>query len=315
MINLSPEVQTALKQGKPVVALESTIISHGMPYPQNVNTARRVEDVVRKYGATPATIAILDGKVLVGLTSNQLEKLGTLGSKCRKCSRRDLALVVAQKGNGATTVAATMYLAKLAGISVFVTGGIGGVHRGVESSMDISADLTELGKTSVTVVCAGAKSILDIPRTLEFLETHGVPVVGYQTKHFPAFFTRESGCPAPLTLNSPAEIAGFLHAKDGLGLEGGAVIAVPVPESQAAEAGKIEEATQQALKEVTDKNIQGPAITPYLLERINQLTKGRSLAANVNLVLNNAKVGTQIAVELTKLDEKAVFLRASVHGQ
>mmetsp|Transcript_17108 Transcript_17108/g.30652 ORF Transcript_17108/g.30652 Transcript_17108/m.30652 type:complete len:309 (+) Transcript_17108:1-927(+) len=301
-LTLSAEVKKAMAERKPVVALESTIISHGMPYPQNVQTAKRVEEVVRSSGAVPATIAILDGRIHVGLNDRELERLGTLGTKCKKCSRRDLALVVSQKLNGATTVAATMYIAHLAGIKVFVTGGIGGVHRGVEKSGDISADLTELSKTPVTVVCAGAKSILDIPRTLEFLETHGVPVIAYQTKEFPAFFSRKSGSIAPLSLNSPLDVAKFIHAQRKLSLECGAVVAVPVPISQAGDSNRIEEATKKALAEVEEKQIKGRDITPYLLDRINQLTKGHSLAANVSLVLNNAKVGSAIAVDLARLD-------------
>mmetsp|Transcript_10457 Transcript_10457/g.15591 ORF Transcript_10457/g.15591 Transcript_10457/m.15591 type:complete len:342 (+) Transcript_10457:325-1350(+) len=299
-LKISEEVLNALKNGKPVVALESTIISHGMPYPQNVETARRVEQMVRSNGAVPATIAILKGEILVGLTENQLETLGVLGEKCHKCSRRDLAMVVAKKENGATTVAATMYIASLAGIPVFVTGGIGGVHRGVSETMDISADLTELGRTRVAVVCAGVKSILDIPRTLEFLETQGVPVIAYKTDEFPAFFTRKSGCRAPLKVNSVGEVAQFLFATEKLELNTGAVIAVPIPENQEGDGKEIEKATQKALQEVVDKKIQGRDITPYLLDRINQLTKGRSLKSNIGLVLNNAKIGSQIAVLLAK---------------
>jgi len=260
-----------------------------------------VEDVVRSNGAVPATIAILDGVVHVGLDQKQLEKLGTLGAKCRKCSRRDLGLVVSTKGNGATTVAATMYIASMVGIKVFVTGGIGGAHRGVERTLDISADLTELARTRVTVVCAGVKSILDIPKTLEILETAGVPVIGYKASEFPAFFSRKSGSKAPIRLDSTEEIARLIVANEELSMQNGVIVAVPVPEKEAGNHSAIETATKQALKEADERKIQGKDITPFLLDRINQITGGHSLQANVSLVLNNAKIGTKIAVKISQL--------------
>lgn len=294
----SEEVKQALLRGAPVVALESTIISHGMPYPQNFETARSVEKVVRENGAVPATIAVLGGKIHVGLETSQLEKLAKLGRKCRKCSRRDLPFVVAEKADGATTVASTMYIAHLAGISVFVTGGIGGVHRGVEQTWDISADLTELGRCPVAVVCAGVKSILDIPRTLECLETNGVMVVSVGTDKFPAFFTPDSGLNAPFRIDTPQQGANLIHANDKLGLNSGMVFAVPVPKEEAAKARVVQKAINTALKEVKSKNIQGRDVTPYILQRVNELSKGQSLAANIALVLNNAKFGSKLAVEL-----------------
>lgn len=302
---VDPEVQDALDNNKPIVALESTIISHGMPYPQNYETAREVEQVARKNGAIPATIAILDGVVHVGLSDESLKKLAVLGMKARKCSRRDLAVVLAEKGNGATTVAATMYIANLVGIRVFVTGGVGGVHRGVEQTMDISADLTELGRTPVAVICAGVKSILDIPRTLENLETQGVSVVGYGVEEFPAFFTRKSGCKAPLTLHSATQCAKLIDANRSLRMTSGMVIGVPIPLEQEAKASVIQKAQDKALGELSEKGIQGRDVTPYLLARINELTQGHSLTSNIALVKNNCKVGSQIAVELSKLSSSA----------
>lgn len=297
----SPEVKQALHNGGPVVALESTIISHGMPYPENVQTAKRVETAVRDNGATPATIAILDGVICVGLDDAQLDLLGRLGPKVRKCSRRDMALVVAERGNGATTVAGTMLVAHMVGIPVFVTGGIGGVHRHGESTMDVSADLTELGRTPVAVVCAGAKSILDLPRTLEFLETQGVTVVGYRTDEFPAFFTPHSGESTSCRLNTPLDCAKLIRSNLDLNLGSGIVIAVPIPDRDAAEAAPIETAIQQSLSEADAKKIKGKDVTPFLLRRINEITGGKSLRSNIALVLNNAKIGAQIAMELAKL--------------
>jgi len=299
-LQFSPEVQAARAAGKPIVALESTIISHGMPYPQNVQTAREVEQVIRDAGAVPATIAIIDGKICIGLSSEQLEVLGT-ASDALKVSRRDLAYVLAQKKLGATTVAATMICAELAGIEVFVTGGIGGVHRGAETSFDISADLQELAQTSVAVVCAGVKSILDIGLTLEYLETHGVPVLSVGQPGFPAFFTRDSGYQADFQIDASDEQARFIRTKWQLGLQGGVVVSNPVPAAMAMENGEIDAIIGQALAEAGQQGVKGKAVTPFLLARIKELTGGRSLATNIALVKHNALVGAQLAVALTQL--------------
>jgi len=296
-LQFSPEVQAARAAGKPIVALESTIISHGMPYPQNVQTAREVEGVIRDAGAVPATIAIIDGKICIGLSDEQLEVLGSAGDAL-KVSRRDLAYVLAQKKLGATTVAATMICAKLAGIEVFVTGGIGGVHRGAETSFDISADLQELARTSVAVVCAGVKSILDIGLTLEYLETHGVPVLSVGQPDFPAFFTRDSGYQADFQIDSADEQARFIRTKWQLGLEGGVVVSNPVPASMAMQNGEIDGIIAQALGDADAQGVKGKAVTPFLLARIKELTGGRSLATNIALVKHNALVGAQLAVAL-----------------
>jgi pseudouridine-5'-phosphate glycosidase len=293
----SPEVIAAREAGKPIVALESTIISHGMPYPQNVQTAREVEQVIRDAGAVPATIAIIDGKICVGLSDEQLELLGS-SPDAMKVSRRDLPYVLAQRKLGATTVAATMICAHLAGIDVFVTGGIGGVHRGAETSFDISADLQELAHTSVAVVCAGVKSILDIGLTLEYLETHGVPVVSVGQPGFPAFFTRESGFKADFQLDTPEEQAGFIRTKWRLGLSGGVVVSNPVPLEAAMPKEEIDRITEQALREADEQGVSGKAVTPFLLSRIKELTGGRSLATNIALVKHNALVGARLAVAL-----------------
>ncbi|MBC3861076.1 pseudouridine-5'-phosphate glycosidase [Undibacterium jejuense] len=298
-LNFSEEVRAAKLSGKPVVALESTIISHGMPYPQNVQTAREVEAIIREQGAVPATIAIINGKIHIGLSDAELELLGQ-SKDALKVSRRDLPYVLTSKKLGATTVAATMICAELAGISVFVTGGIGGVHRGAETSFDISADLQELARTSVAVVCAGAKSILDLGLTLEYLETHGVPVVSVGQAAFPAFFTRDSGYRADFQLDTADEQADFIHAKWNLGLRGGIVVANPVPESEAMPKDEIDGITAQALQEATQQGIAGKAVTPFLLSRIKELTGGRSLVTNIALVKNNAKVGAQLALALHK---------------
>ena len=295
----SDEVRAARAAGKPVVALESTIISHGMPYPQNVQTAREVEQIIRDGGAVPATIAIIDGKICVGLSDAQLEQLGNTEGVL-KVSRRDLPYVLSQKKLGATTVAATMICAELADIRVFVTGGIGGVHRGAQTSFDISADLQELAHTSVAVVCAGAKSILDLPLTLEYLETHGVPVVSVGQAQFPAFFTRESGLNADFQLDGAAELADFIRTKWQLGLNGGVVVANPVPQADAMPKTEIDAMTEQALREAEAQGVNGKAVTPFLLERIKQLTEGRSLDTNIALVKNNAVLGAELAVELAK---------------
>ena len=301
-LDVSPEVQQALDAGRPVVALESTIISHGMPYPQNVATARQVEAEVRAHGAVPATVAIVNGRLKAGLGPDEIEALGRAGPRVAKVSRRDMGLVVAAGQSGATTVAATMVIAALAGIRVFATGGIGGVHRGAAESFDISADLQELARTPVAVVCAGVKSILDIRLTLEYLETQGVPVVGYQTGRLPAFYARDSGLPVDRRLDEPAQIARALQAQWGMGLRGGMVIANPIPEAHALAGDIVDAAIARALHEAGAQGITGKGITPFLLERVNQLTGGDSLAANIQLVLNNARLAAAIAVELAALD-------------
>ncbi|KAK9811309.1 hypothetical protein WJX72_001535 [[Myrmecia] bisecta] len=301
VVAVSAAVQKALRDGSPVVALESTIISHGMPFPQNLQTARDVEAVIRANGATPATIAVLGGVPTVGLTDVQLHSLAQKGLEVRKTSRRDLPYVMAHKLDGSTTVSATMLLAARAGIRVFVTGGIGGVHRGGESTMDISADLTELGRTPVVVVCAGPKSLLDIPRTLEYLETQGVCVASYGTNEFPAFFTPRSGCMAPARVDSPGEAAAMIRGSLQLGLGSGMVIGVPIPSQFVPAGARIEKAIQTALKEATSKGISGNDLTPFLLDRIRDLTGGASLTANIHLIKNNASVGARIAVALSKL--------------
>ncbi|KAJ1947421.1 hypothetical protein FBU59_001876 [Linderina macrospora] len=301
-IRLSPRVSEALKNREPVVALESTIISHGMPYPQNVATAQQVEKIVSEYGSVPATIALIDGKIHVGLTNDELERLGKSGKAAVKTSRRDMAAVLSQKVLGATTVSATMIAAHMAGIAIFATGGIGGVHRGAESTMDISADLTELGKTPVTVVCAGAKSILDLPKTLEFLETQGVPVVAYgESSEFPAFFSPRSGLRAPWNMQTPEEVARMTKTALELGLQTGQVIAVPIPDAFAKQSAEIELAIERAVGEAAEQGITGKESTPFLLKRVVELTAGASLTANIALVKNNARVGSQIAASLASM--------------
>jgi len=294
---LSPEVAAARTAGKPIVALESTIISHGMPYPQNVRTAREVEQIIRDAGAVPATIAVIAGKICIGLSDEQLELLGS-SPDAMKVSRRDLAYVLAQARLGATTVAATMICAQLAGIEVFVTGGIGGVHRGAETSFDISADLQELAQTSVAVVCAGVKSILDIGLTLEYLETHGVPVLSVGQPGFPAFFTRESGFQADFQIDSAEEQAAFIRTKWQLGLAGGVVVSNPVPADAAMAPAEIDAIITQALGDAASQNVTGKKVTPFLLGRIKELTEGRSLATNIALVKHNALIGARLAVAL-----------------
>jgi pseudouridine-5'-phosphate glycosidase len=298
-LQLTDEVRTALDESRPVVALESTIISHGMPYPDNVAMAREVEDIIRGHDATPATIAILDGVPRIGLDEAGLELLGSEAG-IRKVSIRDLPYVVARKEHGATTVAATMRLAALAGIRVFTTGGLGGVHRGAATTMDVSADLTELSLTNVTVISAGVKSILDIGLTLEVLETLGVPVLGYRTDDFPAFYTRTSGYAAPLRVDSAAEIADLMRAKDELGppgrpSAGGISVANPVPEADEVPAERIDAVIEQALGDAGKAGIRGKDTTPYLLGRIVEITGGASLTANIALVRNNAHLGAQVA--------------------
>jgi len=300
-LDIHPRISAALANNQPVVALESTIISHGMPYPKNVQTALLVEQTVRDHGAQPATIAIINGRLIVGLDEAQITHLGQRGLDVIKTSRRDLPLVVAQQQDGATTVASTMIIAAMAGIKVFATGGIGGVHRHAENTMDISADLQELANTSVAVVCAGVKSILDIGLTLEYLETQGVPVVGYQTKVMPAFYTQSSAFEVDYQLDSAASIAQVLKAKWSLGLAGGVVVANPIPDAYAMDAGEIEQVIAAALVEMQQQGIHGKQSTPFLLSKITQVTAGASLDANIQLVLNNARLGSAIAVELAKL--------------
>jgi pseudouridine-5'-phosphate glycosidase len=299
-LKLAPEVAEALAQGQPVVALESTIIAHGMPHPQNVETARQVEALIRAEGAVPATIAVLGGRLHVGLADDELERLGS-ARDVAKVSRRDLPHVLATGATGATTVAGTMIAAHLAGLEVFVTGGIGGVHRGAETSLDVSADLTELARTPVAVVCAGAKSILDLGLTLEVLETHGVPVVGYGTDRFPAFFTRDSGFPVDFRLDGPEAVARLLVTQWSLGYPGGVVVANPVPEADAMDREEIDGIIDQALRDAAQQGVSGKRVTPFLLARIQQLTGGRSLATNIALVKHNAVVGAGIARALAEL--------------
>jgi len=296
-LDIAADVAAALSSGKPVVALESTIISHGMPYPKNVETAAAVEDVVREAGAIPATIAILGGRLKAGLSTDEIQHLGKQGTAVIKCSRRDLPFVVARKEDGATTVAATMIIAAMAGIRVFATGGIGGVHRGVQETMDISADLEELANTNVAVVCAGIKSVLDIGRTLEYLETKGVPVVGYQTDTLPAFYTRDSGFGVDYRVDTAAEVAAAMNIKWNMGLQGGMVIAVPIPEEVALDSEEIDGVIDDAITAMQRQGITGKDTTPFLLARIAERTDGRSLTANIQLVKNNARIAAEIAVE------------------
>ena len=299
-LDITTKVAAALDAGKPVVALESTIISHGMPYPKNVETAAAVEDAVRDAGATPATIAILGGHLKVGLLADEIQYLGKKGAQVIKCSRRDLPFVMARKQDGATTVAATMIIAAMAGIRVFATGGIGGVHRGAEETMDISADLEELASTDVAVVCAGIKSVLDIGRTLEYLETHGVPVAGFQTDTLPAFYTRDSGFAVDYRVDTAAEVAAVMNIKWDMGLRGGIVIAVPIPEEHALDEDEINGVIDEAIAEMQARKITGKETTPFLLARIAERTAGRSLEANIELVKNNARVAGEIAVEFSR---------------
>ncbi|CAD8126380.1 unnamed protein product [Paramecium sonneborni] len=298
LLQISKEVRDALEKGQGVVALESTIITHGMEYPINVQTALEVEEEIRSKGAIPATIIVIQGQLRVGLKPEEIEEIGKNKHQYSKCSRRDLAQIIAQKGYGSTTVAATMMIAHMAGIKVFVTGGIGGVHRGAEHSFDISADLVELGQTPVAVVCAGAKSILDIPKTLEYLETQGVPVVGYKTKHFPNFFTPDSGLLCSTSVNSCDEASKLIKSQfDLLKLKNGILFCVPVPQDQAADGLIVQQAIDQALKELNDQNVNGALVTPFLLKRVNEITNGMSSKSNVALIRNNARVGAEIAIQ------------------
>lgn len=299
-LDINPEVRAAISAGQAVVALESTIISHGMPYPKNVETALTVERIIRENGAIPATIAIMNGRLKVGLTPDEIEILGK-SSDAVKTSRRDMPFIVAKGLTGATTVASTMIIAAMAGIKVFATGGIGGVHRGAQETFDISADLQELGKTDVAVVCAGAKSILDIGLTLEYLETQGVPVVGYGTDELPAFYTSKSGFPVDYRVDTPREMAEALKAKWDLGLNGGVVIANPIPAEYEMDPAVIDRAIAEAVRESETLGIKGKASTPFLLAKVKDLTDGASLDSNIQLVYNNAALGAQVAVELSKL--------------
>ena len=297
-LDVAPEVAAAVAAGKPVVALESTIISHGMPYPQNVETALKVEQIIRDNGAVPATIAILGGRLKAGLTAEEIEYLGKKGQDVIKASRRDLAVLVARKADGATTVTTTMMIAHMAGIQIFATGGIGGVHRGAETTMDISADLEELASTPVMVVCAGAKSILDLGLTLEYLETHGVPVIGYGTKELPAFYTRKSGFEVDYRMDTPAEIAAAFHVSRELGLKGGMLVTNPIPDEFAMDHDVINKAIDEAIAQANAQGIHGKATTPFLLAKVKELTGGDSLDSNIQLVFNNARLAARTAAEL-----------------
>lgn len=299
-LDISPEVKAALDAGKPVVALESTIISHGMPYPQNVETALAVEDIIRQNGATPATIAIIGGKLKAGCTKDEIEYLGKKGQEVTKASRRDLAVLCARGADGATTVTTTMIIAHMAGISIFATGGIGGVHRGAETTMDISADLEELAHTPVMVVCAGAKSILDLGLTLEYLETHGVPVIGYGTEELPAFYTRKSGFGVDYRVDTPEELAKIFRTQKELGLGGGMLVTNPIPEEYSMDKATIDAAIGEALRQAEANGIHGKATTPFLLAKVKELTGGDSLSSNIQLVFNNAALAAKTAACLAK---------------
>ncbi len=300
-LDIHPEVAAALAEGKPVVALESTIISHGMPYPQNVETALNVERIVRENGAVPATIAVIGGRLKAGLSPEEIEYFGKKGQAIAKASRRDLAVLCARGEDGATTVTTTMIIAHMAGIKIFATGGIGGVHRGAETTMDISADLEELGQTPVMVVCAGAKSILDLGLTLEYLETKGVPVIGYGTKELPAFYTRSSGFQVDYRIDTPEELAKAFKTQNDLGFPGGMLVTNPIPEEYAMPLDTINAAIDQAIAECNDKGIHGKETTPFLLARVAELTGGDSLASNIRLVYNNAMVAAKTAAAYMKL--------------
>ncbi len=301
-LDIAPEVQQALEAGKPVVALESTIISHGMPYPQNVETALRVEEIIRENGAVPATIAIIGGRLKAGLTREEIDYLGRTGLKVTKASRRDLPVLVAKGADGATTVATTMIVAAMAGISVFATGGIGGVHRGAETTMDLSADLEELAQTPVMVVCAGAKAILDLGLSLEYLEAKGVPVIGYQTEELPAFYTRKSGFGVDYRLDTPEELAQAFHAKRTMGLKGGMLVTNPIPEEYSMDHEVINAAIDKAVQEAAEQGIHGKETTPFLLAKVKELTGGSSLESNIQLVFNNARLAAKTACALSGLE-------------
>lgn len=313
-LDIHPEVAAAIRAGKPVVALESTIISHGMPYPQNVETALAVENIIRENGAIPATIAIIGGRLKAGLSAEEIEYFGKKGQAIHKASRRDLAVLCAKGEDGATTVATTMMIAHMAGIHIFATGGIGGVHRGAETTMDISADLEELAQTPVMVVCAGAKSILDLGLTLEYLETKGVPVIGYGTAELPAFYTRQSGFGVDYRLDTPAELAAAWRASRDMGLQGGMLVCNPIPEAYSMPKAVIDRAIDTAIAECNEKGIHGKATTPFLLARVAELTGGDSLASNIRLVFNNAKVAAQTAVAYAQEKLRYISPTASISG-
>ena len=299
-VRTSQEVAKAIAEGKPVIALESTIISHGMPYPQNVKTALEVEQIIRDQGCIPATVGIIEGEPVVGMSQAEIEEFGKRGLSITKVSRRDIPTIVAKKEWGASTVATTMIFAAMAGVEFFVTGGIGGVHRGAELTFDISADLEELGNTNVTVICAGAKAILDLPKTLEVLETKGVPVFGYQTEELPAFYTRTSGLKVDYSLKDASEAAAMIHAKRKLGLNGGVLITNPIPEEYSMDPKVIHSVIDQAIAEMDEKGIHGKETTPFLLAKVAELTGDESLNSNIQLVFNNARVGCDIAKEYYK---------------
>ena len=299
-LDIKPEVKAALDEGRPVVALESTIISHGMPYPQNVETALKVEQIVRENGAVPATIAIIGGRLKAGLTEEEIEYFGRKGPEIRKASRRDLAMLCARGEDGACTVTTTMMIAHMAGIQVFATGGIGGVHRGAETTMDISADLEELANTPVMVICAGCKSILDIGLTLEYLETHGVPVIGMGTEDMPAFYTSKSGFKVDYKVDSPEELANFFKTHNKLGMRGGVLVGNPIPDEYSMDPDVINPAIDEAIRQCNELGIKGKATTPFLLAKVKELTGGDSLDSNIQLVFNNARVAAHTAAELSK---------------
>ena len=300
-LDVSPEVAEALARRRPVVALESTIISHGMPYPQNVETALRVENIIRENGAMPATIAVIGGRLKAGLSREEIEHLGKRGLSVTKASRRDLAVLCARGEDGATTVTTTMIIAHMAGIQIFATGGIGGVHRGAETTMDVSADLEELGQTPVMVICAGAKSILDLGLTLEYLETRGVPVIGYGTGELPAFYTRSSGFRVDYKLDTPEELAAAFHASMELGLRGGMLVTNPIPEAYSMDPAVINKAIDEALADARTRGIHGKETTPFLLAKIKDLTGGDSLESNIQLVCSNARLAARTAAALSRL--------------
>ncbi|MBQ9647542.1 MAG: pseudouridine-5'-phosphate glycosidase [Oscillospiraceae bacterium] len=300
-LDIAPEAAAALAAGKPVVALESTIISHGMPYPQNVETALAVEKIIRDNGAVPATVAIIGGRLKAGLSEQEINYLGKTGAKVPKASRRDLPVLVAKGMDGATTVTTTMMIAAMAGISIFATGGIGGVHRGAEVTMDISADLEELAETPVMVICAGAKSILDLGLTLEYLETKGVTVIGYGTEELPAFYTRKSGFQVDYRLDTPEELARAFHVKQELNLRGGMLVANPIPERFSMDPAVINAAIDEAIREANERGVHGKATTPFLLAKVKDLTEGSSLESNIHLVYNNAELAAKTAAALCKL--------------
>ncbi|KRX01611.1 hypothetical protein PPERSA_00318 [Pseudocohnilembus persalinus] len=304
-LDIRPDIKEALKNNEPVVALESTIITHGMEYPQNMETALQVEKQISDNGAIPATIAIVQGRIVVGLNKDQIEYLAKEGRKCLKCSRRDFATALVKKQNGSTTVAATMICAQYAGIKIFVTGGIGGVHRGAENTFDVSADLNELGKTQVCVISAGAKSILDIPKTLEYLETQGVPTLAYKQENLPMFFTSDSGYKCSGRIDSEREAAEIIHTQfTKLNFQTGMIIGVPIPKEEEANGEIIQKAIDQAISEMNAQKVVGAEQTPFLLKRVNEITQGQSSKSNIALIKNNAQIGARIAVELSKVSKK-----------